>query len=196
MLSPRFLLILPAAGALALAACQLAPTKTGAASATPKDGAKTDKKAEDATASAGGWFSHGALRWPWEKDHSADEAESKDKVEKPPAGKEEPAKAEADEPLPGGGKGPDQAIEAEAKPKKKGWFSGWHWPWQKKPAVEEETPAPLPEPVEVPPSRPAPSPEGIQPRVPEPGLAPSNTPTPRNQKEKDPLSGIGLHPGS
>ena len=139
---------------------------------------KADKPAEEEGKS--GWH------WPWQK-----------KDQTAPVAKDTP-KVEHEDPLPAKTQNSDQLPEGAPKPKKKGWFAGWHWPWQKKKLDEEaENPEPAPHPVDALPTRPVPVPEAIQPRMPEPGLAPSEPKTPRGDtKERDPLSGIGLHPGS
>lgn len=227
----RFLPILPLAAVFALSACQSTPDKPAPASASPDGGAKSRAEKADEPEAKHGFFSDGAIKWPWQKDKSAspdEKAADKPKIsdkkaatapekaaepepksgwhwpwqkkDKAAPAEKESSKVESEEPLPASNQNPGPVADEAAKPKKKGWFAGWHWPWQKKQADDEaENPEPAPPPVDALPTRPVPLPEAIQPRVPEPGLAPSNTPPPRgnnNTKERDPLSGVGLHPGS
>ena len=168
MPSSRIHSLFPVLGLLVLAACQSMPPKPDANVTTP------GKPEAEASESKDGWFSKGALRWPWEKD---------DPREPTPSGMTAETPAE-------------KASSAKAEPVPEEQASGWRWPWQKKPGAEEAEPGPAPEPTGVPPPPPSPGPEAIRPRVPEPGLAPTNVPAPRNEKERDPLSGVGLHPGS
>lgn len=91
----------------------------------------------------------------------------------------------------------DEAAKPEKKPKA-GLFAGFRWPWQKKrPAAAELEGKTQPPPRdEGPPPPPVPDSGPIAPRAPEPGLAPADAPAPREPKPDDPLSGIGLHPGT
>ena len=192
-------------GLLALGACQSTPKPADATApakpaATEKvdEAAKPKKKQEAAVEPQkkddGQQARPTGFRWPWQKKPGKEEAAPKgDKAEA----------AVAAEELPSGDATPaatEETVEA-AKPEKKrkaGLFAGFRWPWQKKrPAgAELEGKTEPPPRDEGPPLPPVPDPGPIAPRAPEPGLAPADGPAPRAPKPDDPLSGIGLHPGT
>ncbi len=160
--------------------------------ATPAATEETVKAAKPEKKRKAGLFA--GFRWPWQKKPGREEAAPKgDKAEA----------AVAAEELPSGDATPaatEETVEA-AKPEKKrkaGLFAGFRWPWQKKrPAgAELEGKTEPPPRDEGPPLPPVPDPGPIAPRAPEPGLAPADGPAPRAPKPDDPLSGIGLHPGT
>jgi len=181
--------ILLSLGLVALGACQSTPGPADAtAPAKPAAAEKVDeaakpgkkqevvvepeKKEEKARATG--------FRWPWQKKPGKEGAAPEgDKVAKP----EEKQEA---------------AVEPQNKEEgKKAGATGFRWPWQKKkPAVAEPEVKPDQPRDEGPPPTPAPDPGQIAPRAPEPGLVPVDSPAPREPKPDDPLSGIGLHPGT
>lgn len=203
--STAFRIILVALGMVALGACRSTPKPADAAApakpvATEKvdEAAKPEKKqgvaVEPQKKDEGQKARPTGFRWPWQKKPGKEDAAPKgDKA----------GAAAAEEELPSGYATPaatEETVEA-AKPEKKrkaGLFAGFRWPWQKKrPAAAEpegKTEPPLRD--EGLPLSPVPDPGQIAPRVPEPGLAPVDAPAPREPRPDDPLSGIGLYPGT